>query len=505
MKLRKMLYGLTLMLSCLALASCVNDEEEICLPENSTHVIFSLVLQDNAQTRAEWGENTYWINGVGKDNDIDLSSVKILIFDQENNYKGTLQDLRYTPKVTNQPNYYEATKYEFVGTVPAEYNLTQNATYKFVVLANCSNIPADVNVESLNDELLFSQNSNKIPMWGVKTAQLTLVPGARQDMGVIALLRAMSKITVKLSPEMIANGFSLESLQLDKYNSQGYVLPTGAFDFAETSKLDQEGCVRPLASVATSPLVGTVANDSVVLYVPEYKNIESTTPATMSVTLKLTEEVEVVDESGTHTTTVVDHLPFPAGIEFKNYVEGAATADSEYDIVRNHHYIFTITDAKVGHRLQFEVLTVPWDDEVVRLDYKESISWKDGGKPKWTYPPTTTTGTETIDNINYTVLNVKGGDEISCSFTLDAPAGWLWYAELDPLTEGAQNFITFTNGSTSANGTVGQAATLYLKINSQTTSVVHKSRLRLYVRTPSNDRSIEVGSEDVRYIISREF
>jgi len=502
MKLRKILYGLTLMLGCFVLASCVNEEEGPCLPDGQTKVLFTLKLQDNAQTRAEairdnWGTGTYEMEtGANKDNYIDLSGVKMLIFDSDNTYKGSLEDMIYASK-TDGTGYYEEKVYEFEGTAPD--GLTKNATYKFVVLANTT-IPETPTVTNLN-ELYFAQNTNAIPMWGVTTAQLSLVAGNLQDIGDIALLRAISKVTVQLSPDMISKGFTLESLQVDNYNNQGFVLPANAFTVAATTSLDQEACVRPKTSAATN-LSGTVNNNSVELYLPEYKNIGSTKPATMSVTLKLTEEVEVVDEQGTtQTTTVVERLPFPAGIEFKDY-----KVDTVCDIVRNHHYIFTITDAKVGHRLQLEVLTVPWEDELVRLDYKESISWNDGGIPKWVYPPTTTTATEKIDGIDYTVLNVKGGDELSCSFTLNAPVGWLWYAELDPLTEGAQNFITFSDGtSTSASGTVGQAATLYLKINPQTTSVVHKSRLRLYVRTPSNDRSIEVGSQDVRYIISREF
>lgn len=504
MKLKTMLYGLTLMLGCFVLASCVNEEEGPCLPEGKTKVLFKLTLPENAQTRAEairvnWGTGdlSNFEQGGDKDNYIDLSSIKMLIFDADNNYKGSLKDMIYTSK-TDGSGYYEEKVYVFEGTAPD--GLTKNATYKFVVLANTT-IPAntEITVDNLN-ALFFAQNTEVIPMWGVKTATLSLVPGELQDLEDIALLRAISKVTVQLSSEMITRGFTLESLQVDNYNNQGYVLPTKAFTVAATTSLDQEECVRPKTSVAQK-LPGTVNNNSVELYLPEYKNIGSTKPATMSVTLQLTEEVEVVDESGTHTETVVDHLPFPAGIEFKNYSD-----DSDFDIVRNHHYIFTITDAQVGHRLQFEVIAQPWDDEVVRIDYKNTINWNTGGEPKWAYPPTTTLGEEKLDGITYKVLNVKGGDELSCSFTLNAPVGWLWYAELDPLTEGAQNFITFSDGtSTSASGTVGQAATLYLKINPQTTSVNHKSRLRLYVRTPSNDRSIEVGSKDVRYIISREF
>ena len=91
MKLRKILYGLTLMLGCFVLASCVNEEEGPCLPEGKTKVLFKLTLPENAQTRAEairvnWGTGdlSNFEQGGDKDNYIDLSSIKMLIFDADN-------------------------------------------------------------------------------------------------------------------------------------------------------------------------------------------------------------------------------------------------------------------------------------------------------------------------------------------------------------------------------------------------------------------------------------
>ena len=121
MKLKTMLYGLTLMLGCFVLASCINDAEEICLTDSSgkTQVVFTLMLPDNAQTRA-WGDKNanYWIEGENKDNDIDLSSIKLLIFDSADTYVGTVDDLMYLTKETGTTPY-EKTVYECIGTVPA--------------------------------------------------------------------------------------------------------------------------------------------------------------------------------------------------------------------------------------------------------------------------------------------------------------------------------------------------------------------------------------------------
>ena len=110
-------------------------------------------------------------------------------------------------------------------------------------------------------------------------------------------------------------------------------------------------------------------------------------------------------------------------------------------------------------------------------------------------------GTETINGTDYTVLYVNGGDTPSLAFTLDAPVGWEWMAVLEPMTDGAGDFISFTGGSSVAHGSVGQASLLNFNISATSTTVTHRARLRLYVRTTSGDQSREVQS--VKYIISR--
>ena len=180
--------------------------------------------------------------------------------------------------------------------------------------------------------------------------------------------------------------------------------------------MDQEGCVRPKTSAAQK-LPGTVNNNSVELYLPEYKNIGSTKPATMSVTLKLTEEVEVIGEDGKpvigedgkpKTEIIVDEIPFQAGIKFMIYdANGVAIANSDYDIVRNHHYIFTITGAEVGHRLMLRVVDIPWDDaQKIEVDYTQTIGWKDSGEPNWSVTPVTE---GEFDSFETKVKTLEGG------------------------------------------------------------------------------------------------
>lgn len=152
--------------------------------------------------------------------------------------------------------------------------------------------------------------------------------------------------------------------------------------------------------------------------------------------------------------------------------------------------------------MKLDVLTVPWTDEKINLQYTETVSWSSGGAPEWT--PTLTpqnSGTETIDGVDYTVLYTNGGDVAFCTFTLIEPEGWLWYAQLEPLTVDADSYITFADNSTMISGTVGQEATLSFKIATGNTTSTQKSRLRLFVRTPSGDKSLEVRT--LKFVISR--
>ena len=474
MKLRKMLYGLTLLLGVLALNSCVN-EDSACLPEDSNaKVVFSLVLPDNAQTRAEgdWSDTYNPEIGTDYDNFIDLNGIQVLVFSTDGTYRGTINDFMYSKTATNVYTYY--------GTAPTD--LTPKGIYKFVVLANCSKVtttPTTIaDLESLDYALTSMQY---IPMWGVLQAELALVPGQQYNIGNIYLLRAISKVTVKLSDTMIQNGYTLKSVSVDKYNSSGYVLPANASTVTDTRALGQEDCINVPEQTAATNLPGTILNnDSVKFYLPEYANATSK-DATMSVVVVGPdgEEMEFLEE---------------AGITFRNYTSGVADENSEYDIVRNHHYNFIITSAETGHKLTLRVVTIPWEDaQKIEIDYTQTISWKDSGEPQWSVTPVT--------EGEFEVINVEPGDTPTLTFTLDSPQGWQWLAVLEPLTDNANSFIQFQDGSSSATGSVGQPATLNFKITTDPASVNHRARLRLYVQTPgSPSREVQV-----KYIISRSY
>ena len=368
MKLRTMLYGLTLMLGCFVLASCVNDDEGPCLPDGQTQVLFKLVLQDNAQTRAEgdtWGNYSPKKAGEGYDNQIDLPNVQMLLFDADGGYAGKLNDLTYSQTSENV--------YQYIGIAPEDLAA---GDYKFVILANA---PA-VTPTSLSDEALANleftylggETLPNIPMWGTKgvttETKLTVEAGTRQDIGAISLLRAVSKVTVKLtgSDEAIKN-YKLQKVTINNYNTKGYVLPSGYAGVTETTELGTEGeSLHANASAATAALTPEVTDDKeVTFYLPEYVN-SADAPAEVIVTL--TKEVEISGETRTIT--------FESPIQFCKYADGvpATGADAElYNITRNHYYQFNITQVSDDGKLYVNPTVAPWID-AEELEYKIDAS-----------------------------------------------------------------------------------------------------------------------------------
>ena len=365
MKLRTMLYGLTLMLGCFVLAACVNDEEGPCLPDGQTNVLFSLVLQDNMKATTRAGNET-WSNynpkdtGVEYDNSINLDKVQMLLFDVSGNYVGSLGNMTYTQSGENT--------YKYIGTAPT--NLAAGS-YKFVVLANCADAGltvgtskiADLNSKTFN---LFAESGNTeyIPMWGVLQASLTLLAGNRQELGTISLLRAMSKVTVKLEAKENATGnplrgYSLDTVTVSAYNKSGYITPTGAETAVDTKNLNLDASLRAYASAGTNKhfIPENEGATDLTFYLAEFDN--SSTPAQL--TVKLTKKVG--------DTTV----KFKAPIQFCDYVDGKPKASSTYNIIRNHYYQFTIYSVSDDGELYVKPTVADWDN-AAKLTYTMDMS-----------------------------------------------------------------------------------------------------------------------------------
>ena len=372
MKLKTMLYGLTLMLGCFVLAACVNDEEGPCLSDAQTKAVFSLVLQDNAQTRAAWSENSGAVSeSEGIDNYIDLSTLKMYVFkaDANNTYVGPLTDIMYIAQ-SKESDPYETDRYECIGTLP---ETVVKGSYRFVIVANCEDTdlpsPSQITWEGLKN-IPFEKSGTsvgKIPMWGFLNADIELNPGQKLPLGELPLLRAMAKVTVNLADVDANKDFTLKSITLNKYNKEGYVGPTEALPdgvtkpATNTAKLDQEKCINVPQQTASESLQLTVKDNTVEFYVPEYDNSSKDAYITVVVTYTDPETKQETD------------FTYEKGIEFKNYTDVGVGTDEYYNIVRNHHYQFNIIKVTIDGPLYIIPKVNPWEDGPT-LEYGISAS-----------------------------------------------------------------------------------------------------------------------------------
>lgn len=193
-----------------------------------------------------------------------------------------------------------------------------------------------------------------IPMWGVHTIDAmdvqNLLLTASSTISIsrpIYLLRAMAKIEVALSETLATEGYTLEGVGLNKYNSKGYLLPTGSYGY--TDSYDREACFHPytdanntsiVASTDYNGLLFQVASDkkSCVIYLPEYNNGNSDLQAKVNI-YKGTESIS-------------------------DKLNSQGIFDIQGNVVRNHWYKYTITkinmDTDIEFTLKYQVMN--WTD-----------------------------------------------------------------------------------------------------------------------------------------------
>lgn len=314
------------LLSLLSLASCSRNDEVAVAEEEEDKVYVTLTLSINGEeagSRATWEDNDNPEDGNKWENTID--DLQILIYDANNNYVGKVEDLiqlldgRYSGKLSD-----------------AEW--TGNTNYKIMAFANCPSIDNPSNINTLD---YTRANVSYIPMWGVTTAQFNLTPGVSEDIGSIDLLRAMAKVEVIMNAE----GYTIDNIAVDKSNPNGYCLPNGYNSVSETDRLDMEGETPASFNPYTSGTPESKAEDGQhYIYLPEYDN--STKPAKIQVTVN-GETYE---------------------LEFKDYENGAPKEGTQYDIVRNHIYRYTITGVNDG-KLIIKYKAMPWELVTSEIGY----------------------------------------------------------------------------------------------------------------------------------------
>lgn len=394
--------------------SCNNEADETAGNKKTRTVVFRLAVDDAVGSRAQgdWSTNDNPVVGTGIENRIDLKGIRVAIYSINEDGTvgsrvGVADNLLYW-SVNENSNTKDPIEYQLVGDI-SDVALEDNKSYRFMVYANFPNTTN--NQFGLED---IDVNEGYIPMWGVVTHE---VKGTElEELGTIDLLRAAAKVEVLLSETMINEGYTLENAKISNYSKTGNTLPIGWNKVSKTKDLDQEDCMNFVHDHAINlPMVKV--NNSYVIYLPEYNNVHtSTNKATISLDIK----------NGNETQN------YPDAIRFCDYSEdGLIQGNTDYNIVRNHIYQYTVTgfvaggikinywvdDWHKGTQLDLGTLAYPtYHNPLMVLNGSEYVEPTD--KPTMKYVA------HELEEGNEKSLKEEGA--FSAWFHLSAPSGQKW-------------------------------------------------------------------------------
>lgn len=365
-------------MSAVGLTGCVTDGEGPDCPDRPDPEVDALVVSfrvavpspaasraatppvpDNGDAGTDWSD---YLEGeeIEFENTLLARNFTVTLYNAtDNSYLGRVTAF-VLDKVTASTG--TADYYEFRGVLELQNtNMTEAElgaiTAKMAITANGE--PTDAQKTSgLADmnglaALTFSKigqqaDFDAIPMWGVATKSLEgIKKGVVFDFGDISLLRAMAKIEVNFdrSATSPVKDLALTGVAMNRTNPSGYLLPGKWSGIAETTTLKFEETLRiPSGLTPSERSFSTTSDDGgIIFYVPEIEN------ATGNDEIKLT--VGYLDDAG---------QPQTGEIRFVKYgTDGKPVADpTPWDIIRNHHYSFTIT--KVNTAGQNIELTIDW-------------------------------------------------------------------------------------------------------------------------------------------------
>jgi hypothetical protein len=457
-----------------------------CPPDGKVVISFSFSTQEN-MTRGghTWGDNLdnnttndyETSTGENYDTRIRVKSLRAFIYDAQgciceitNKTYFELDDL------TSEA--IEPTRYRFLGEVeltPEVYKRAKNKECKIMLVANSTlgENPADFGDTkfSIND---ITFPNGFIPMWGVVSKTLTLEP--QQDLGTIYLLRSVAKVEVKLSNELVTAGYKIKEVFVNKYALDGYWFPKGWNTVTNTTALAHAGCYYPTTNLSDVAKVfsNNDAKSSSVIYLPEMATTNS--------------DMSIVITDGNNS-----EYRFDNAIKFANYDGGSATSTT-FDVVRNHHYQYTITKVNTGVNLELTCQVQPWTLVEETWDYTDLPAVPDDGHISWS------DGNRQGNLVYFDASNPYA----TFTFGLSAPASATWRVEFVN-KKGKQNAFRFTkvvNGVEVGNdannpnyymtGNVGEKVTLRVRYTNPNITENNEAYLRILVIL-SDGRIIQVS------------
>ena len=340
----------SLMFCLLSTMSCGFDDGYDNEDQNDNAVMVAFRMSyANGNTRAAnegWDDYDPKDDGTAYENAINTEQLQIKVCDENGTIIGDVDNVIAINNGTDtNPDY------SITGTWENAADKLSKAK-KIMVFANCgtSNVTPG-NIQNL--AFTRASTTQYIPMWGVTTLTNELVVGKSNNLGTIDMLRSLAKVKVKLADGMKARKYSLGAMQLNNYNTSGYSLPMTYNTVASTAAIRFDNSLHANSSWAQSIAMTGSDDESIMLYIPEYDNINAAADRKATISLQLLRDGE---EEGNYT------------LHFCNYTaEGAPEAASTYNIQRNHYYEYTVgrTDDQVKIVLNVKKWNLRQHDEII--------------------------------------------------------------------------------------------------------------------------------------------
>ena len=303
----------------------------------------------NGNTRAAnegWDDYDPKDDGTAYENAINTEQLQIKVCDENGTIIGDVENVIAINNGTDTNP-----EYSITGTWENAADKLSKAK-KIMVFANCgTSIVTPGNIQNL--AFARSATTQYIPMWGVTTLTNELVVGKSNNLGTIDLLRSLAKVKVKLADGMKSRKYSLGAMQLNNYNTSGYTLPLTYNTVASTAAIRFGNSLHDNSSWAQSITMTNNDDESIMLYIPEYDNINAAADRKATISLQLMRDGE---EEGNYTLHFCNYTP-----------EGAPDAASTYNIQRNHYYEYTVglTDDQVKIVLNVKEWNLRQHDEII--------------------------------------------------------------------------------------------------------------------------------------------
>lgn len=322
----------SLMFCLLSTMSCGFDDGYDNEDQNDNAVMVAFRMSyANGNTRAAnegWDDYDPKDDGTAYENAINTEQLQIKVCDENGTIIGDVDNVIAINNGTDtNPDY------SITGTWENAADKLSKAK-KIMVFANCgTSIVTSGNIQNL--AFTRASTTQYIPMWGVTTLTNELVVGKSNNLGTIDMLRSLAKVKVRLADGMKARNYSLGAIQLNNYNTSGYTLPLTYNTAASTAAIRFGNSLHANSSWAQSIAMTGDGDESIMLYIPEYDNINAATNRKATISLQLMRDGE---EEGNYTLHFCNYTP-----------EGAPDAASTYNIQRNHYYEYTVgrTDDQV--------------------------------------------------------------------------------------------------------------------------------------------------------------